>query len=818
MNWKRMCDVLLSATVAGFLYTFCVPVANAQNPQCPTRPAGDNTNACASTAFVQNAVSSHTPPVTIGEFVIGTGTLHDKMTLWGQQIIYLPNLASDPGVFSSLFIGNGGGSLVHTSGLDARYITCVGMTTCLAITTGKYITGLGFEVFEFCTTCDYSTAVGEASQIYNLDSVGATSLGWKAALGCFGTPCGTGTPAGISIGNYIVAIGYSSNINANGGDNNVFVGKNSGFGDVTSGVTSDDQVGIGRDTLYEIGGGLGFNTCVGPNTCRGIVTGAKNTILGGSQTGLSSSLSNEIRISDGDGALGFRSDSSRNTYLGDGTTAKNVYLYYATASNNAGLTTNSSGDVTLFTGTAGTATRQQWYADGGVTTGTPTGASKGAGTLNAAQFYVNGSQIALGGNFTMSGAFTFTGTLTGNTSVTFPTSGTLATTTTPAASIIVGTTTVTSGTSTRVLYDNAGVLGEYTLTGSGTVVAMQTAPTFVTSITAPLVIGGTGTTGTQLTLKTTTGVGTTDALAIVGGNNGATTFGTFTATKLDIPQTTASTSTTTGALTIAGGIGVAGAGFFGASSEINKTTAGAVTYMTVRADGSATAATGAGFRLITDGGTFSFITYATGSATNTNITTPSGKLVYFDAPGTATGTSDRYIFRVTNSFTTALALREDGVVRAPGNVTSTSTTTGTVVVTGGVGISENLYAGGYMSVGTKVRTAGSAPAPSACGTSPTISGSDLAGLVTTGTGTPTSCTITFNAAYAAEPYCVVRGKVQSQVTDYTVSSSAIVVTTTATDNVAIIYHCIARSAGWLLNRDLDPAANDNSPAFMEKAA
>jgi len=48
--------------------------------------------------------------------------------------------------------------------------------------------------------------------------------------------------------------------------------------------------------------------------------------------------------------------------------------------------------------------------------------------------------------------------------------------------ITVGTTTVTSGTNTRILYNNSGVVGEYTLTGSGTVVAMATSPTFQTSI------------------------------------------------------------------------------------------------------------------------------------------------------------------------------------------------------------------------------------------------------------------------------------------------------------------------------------------------
>lgn len=54
--------------------------------------------------------------------------------------------------------------------------------------------------------------------------------------------------------------------------------------------------------------------------------------------------------------------------------------------------------------------------------------------------------------------------------------------TSSASGIVVGTTTVTSGTTTRILYDNAGVVGEYTLTGSGTVVVMQTSPTLVTPV------------------------------------------------------------------------------------------------------------------------------------------------------------------------------------------------------------------------------------------------------------------------------------------------------------------------------------------------
>lgn len=48
--------------------------------------------------------------------------------------------------------------------------------------------------------------------------------------------------------------------------------------------------------------------------------------------------------------------------------------------------------------------------------------------------------------------------------------------------ITIGTTTITSGTNTRILYDNSGVVGEYTLTGTGTVVVMQTSPSLVTGL------------------------------------------------------------------------------------------------------------------------------------------------------------------------------------------------------------------------------------------------------------------------------------------------------------------------------------------------
>ncbi len=49
------------------------------------------------------------------------------------------------------------------------------------------------------------------------------------------------------------------------------------------------------------------------------------------------------------------------------------------------------------------------------------------------------------------------------------------------SALVVGTTTITGGTTTRVLYDNAGVLGEMTTSGTGTQLALTAGPTFTGS-------------------------------------------------------------------------------------------------------------------------------------------------------------------------------------------------------------------------------------------------------------------------------------------------------------------------------------------------
>lgn len=77
-----------------------------------------------------------------------------------------------------------------------------------------------------------------------------------------------------------------------------------------------------------------------------------------------------------------------------------------------------------------------------------------------------------------------------------------------AISLTVGTTPITGGATTRILYDNGGVLGEYTLSGSGTVVAMATSPVLTTPTLGVAI-------GTSLALGGAT-IGS-NALAVTGG-------------------------------------------------------------------------------------------------------------------------------------------------------------------------------------------------------------------------------------------------------------------------------------------------------------
>lgn len=104
------------------------------------------------------------------------------------------------------------------------------------------------------------------------------------------------------------------------------------------------------------------------------------------------------------------------------------------------------------------------------------------------------------------------------------------------------------------------------------------------------------------------------------------------------------------------------------------------------------------------------------------------------------------------------------------------------------GLSFAVYQATVDGIGLGATTA---PALTSCGTSPSITGNDMAGTVTMGTGTPTGCVITFNSAKSSAPHCVVTWiatPLASQ--SYATSASAITLTQTATSSNVVKYICM----------------------------
>lgn len=103
--------------------------------------------------------------------------------------------------------------------------------------------------------------------------------------------------------------------------------------------------------------------------------------------------------------------------------------------------------------------------------------------------------------------------------------------------------------------------------------------------------------------------------------------------------------------------------------------------------------------------------------------------------------------------------------------------------------------GATLDVKGHIANSGTAATVGTCGTSPAISGNDTRGIVTLGTGSPTACTVTFNAAYTSSPHCVITpyggdaGAIRWWIT---ASTTALVMNFTATPTASqqFEYHCM----------------------------
>ena len=205
-------------------------------------------------------------------------------------------------------------------------------------------------------------------------------------------------------------------------------------------------------------------------------------------------------------------------------------------------------------------------------------------------------------------------------------------------------------TANQLLYSSStSVVGEITTANSSVLVTNGSgapswsttlpAHTVTTSVTVPLIIGGSGTTGTILTLQTTSGTGTTDAIAFTGGTNGGTTFATLAAAGLRLTSAGSSAfavgrqgGTTGPAFSVDASTGSQTAGLKVTGAALNGTVAVAVTdtsgatNLTIDALSTGTIGIGTvstGVVTITSGGTAPQGTGAYVRATSPSLTTPS---------------------------------------------------------------------------------------------------------------------------------------------------------------------------------------------------
>lgn len=185
----------------------------------------------------------------------------------------------------------------------------------------------------------------------------------------------------------------------------------------------------------------------------------------------------------------------------------------------------------------------------------------------------------------------------------------------------------------------------------------------------------------------------------------------FTGTTFKIPVSTAATSTSTGALVVTGGLGVGGAAYFGGAISVANGTQAAPGITFANSTNSGIYSNGANEISISLNGSRQFdvgfnggyiyspyYPFSAGNVGNSNVasfTWSSDTSTGMYRPGSGQiGLTCAGSVAMTMSATAVTIQRATSITA---NTGSSSTSTGSLIVTGGVGISGNCYVGGIIS-------------------------------------------------------------------------------------------------------------------------
>lgn len=208
--------------------------------------------------------------------IAGTGDIHlapstRKVQLMGTQFLYLPDQTDYLGSF---ILGDGGGSLSHTTGTEGYYNFAAGVASGINLTTGYGNTFLGYASGYATTVGNYNFFAGYRAGDSNVDGVfnvfiGGLSgdsntdgsnnifLGYRAgrlnSSGSYNYFIGnlTGFSNGTGSNNFFA--GYRAGNSNSSGDNSVYIGYKAGYD-----ATGSGSIALGYQAADSLTSGTGI--------------------------------------------------------------------------------------------------------------------------------------------------------------------------------------------------------------------------------------------------------------------------------------------------------------------------------------------------------------------------------------------------------------------------------------------------------------------------------------------------------------------------------------------------------------------------------
>jgi len=238
-------------------------------------------------------ISAATPNDTldVGGTIDSTGVLKQG----GTQVLYFPDQTDFTG---TIYYGDGGSALTHTTGSNGRYNTAVGIDALAANTTGSGNAALGWQALKATTDGIYDIGIGYRA-------------GYSNTSGQFNIAIGASSLYLSATSSYNIAIGQNS-LYHNKAHYNVAIGYNAMY----ENLTSLANVAIGSGSLQKQTSG-GYNISIGQNSMNSNNSGQFDTAVGTAAMQYASSSNDMVAIGHSAGSgnsSGYT--SSRGIYIG----------------------------------------------------------------------------------------------------------------------------------------------------------------------------------------------------------------------------------------------------------------------------------------------------------------------------------------------------------------------------------------------------------------------------------------------------------------------------------------------------------------------